>query len=132
MNDFFTNRDKFFLSIVLAVSLVALGMPYLRGLIKQSSVLGPSFESFNGKEIIKKDVSLYLPEVKVLRSRRLNVNDADVDQLKKIGGVGEVIARRIVNYRNDNGKFKKLEELGRVKGVGDFILENIKKEARVD
>lgn len=57
----------------------------------------------------------------------VNINTATEDQLKKIPGVGDKIAKAIVEARKKAGKFKKLEELKSVKGIGDKSFEKMKK-----
>ncbi len=60
-------------------------------------------------------------------SRPININAASPGDLKRIPGIGEVIARRIIDYRNQFGSFKDLEDLKKVKGIGDKKIEAIKK-----
>lgn len=57
----------------------------------------------------------------------VNINLASFDQLEKIPGIGSVIAQRIIAYRDQFGLFKSLEDLKKVKGIGDKKLKNIKK-----
>lgn len=49
----------------------------------------------------------------------INLNTATVAQLESLPGVGRVTAERIVEYREMNGEFKKVEELMNVRGVGE-------------
>tara|TARA_B100000315_G_C14561997_1_gene580992 strand:- start:892 stop:1242 length:351 start_codon:yes stop_codon:yes gene_type:complete len=48
----------------------------------------------------------------------INVNKASSSQLEKIPGIGPVIASRLIRYREVNGPFKTVEELEKVKGLG--------------
>lgn len=57
----------------------------------------------------------------------VNINTATEEQLKKIPGVGDKIAKAIVEARKKVGKFKKLEDLKSVKGIGDKSFEKMKK-----
>ncbi|SHI76360.1 competence protein ComEA [Malonomonas rubra DSM 5091] len=56
---------------------------------------------------------------------KLDVNSATVEQLVEIKGVGDVIARRIVDYRQQHNGFTSLAELSEVKGIGDKKLEQM-------
>ena len=56
----------------------------------------------------------------------VNINTASEYQLAGIGGVGDTIAGRIVQYRTTNGPFKTTEEIKEVKGIGDATYEKIK------
>jgi len=49
----------------------------------------------------------------------VNLNTATVEQLSTIPGVGPKMAERIIDYRQKNGGFKKLEDLMNVSGVGE-------------
>jgi comEA protein len=49
----------------------------------------------------------------------ININTAGVSELVKLPRVGEKIAQRIIDYREKNGKFKTLEDLMKVKGIGE-------------
>ena len=49
----------------------------------------------------------------------VNLNTATVDQLATIPGVGPRMAERIIDYRQKNGGFKKVEDLMNVSGVGE-------------
>jgi competence protein ComEA len=49
----------------------------------------------------------------------VNLNTATAEQLATIPGVGPRMAERIIDYRQKNGGFKKLEDLMNVSGVGE-------------
>lgn len=55
----------------------------------------------------------------------VNINTATVEQLMTLPGIGEVLARRIVAYRDANGPFESIAQLSNVEGIGDKKLENI-------
>ena len=49
----------------------------------------------------------------------LNLNTATTEQLERLPGVGHVLAKRIVDYRQKKGGFKRIEELLAVPGVSE-------------
>jgi comEA protein len=49
----------------------------------------------------------------------VNLNTATVEQLDALPGIGPAMAARIVEYRQKNGAFKKLEDLMNVRGIGE-------------
>jgi competence protein ComEA len=59
-------------------------------------------------------------------AKKININTATVEELATLPGVGNTIAKNIVEYREKNGSFKTIEELKNVKGIGDKKFEAIK------
>ena len=60
------------------------------------------------------------------RTAKVNINTASVNELATLDGIGVSIATRIVQYRNENGKFKIIDELKNVIGIGDSKLNHIR------
>ena len=56
----------------------------------------------------------------------MNLNSASAAQLQTLPGVGASAAQRIVDYRQKNGSFKKIEELMNVKGIGEKSFLKLK------
>jgi competence protein ComEA len=49
----------------------------------------------------------------------VNINTATIAELQTLPGIGQKTAARIVEYRDKNGPFKKIEELMNVQGIGE-------------
>jgi comEA protein len=63
---------------------------------------------------------------------KININTATAQQLNDgLEGVGDVMAKRIVEYREKNGGFKFLEELRNVEGIGDKTFAKLKDHVTV-
>jgi competence protein ComEA len=56
----------------------------------------------------------------------VNLNTATADQLEALPGIGPATASRIVEYRQKNGPFKKLEDLMNIKGIGEKSFLKLK------
>lgn len=60
------------------------------------------------------------------RQTKININTAGISELKKLPGIGDVLAQRIIEYRDQLGQFTSKEEITNVKGIGEKIYESIK------
>lgn len=56
----------------------------------------------------------------------VNINKATQTELETLPGIGPSIALKIINYREENGKFTSIEDLKNVNGIGDSKFDNIK------
>lgn len=62
----------------------------------------------------------------VEENKLININTATAEELMTLGGIGEVIAERIIEYRENNNGFLTVDELIEVKGIGESKLEKIR------
>lgn len=56
----------------------------------------------------------------------IDLNTAGKEALMTLPGIGEVLAQRILAYRDENGPFRTVEELLNVDGIGEKRLEEIR------
>lgn len=56
---------------------------------------------------------------------KLNINTATVQELTMLPGIGDVLAQRIVDYRNAYGPYGSIEELLNVEDIGEVRLSRI-------
>jgi competence protein ComEA len=59
-------------------------------------------------------------------STPVNINTATQAQLETLPGLGPKVAQRIIEYRQKNGSFKKVEDLMNVKGIGEKSFLKLK------
>ena len=62
----------------------------------------------------------------------VNLNTATLEQLDTVPGIGEVIAERILAYRESVGQFQTVEELLNVKGIGEKTLQEMREYLTVE
>ena len=74
---------------------------------------------------VKKDIS-------ALAEKSININTAGINDLIKLPGIGKKTAEKIIQLRNQRGKFKRLDELMDVKGIGEIKFSKIKDYLYVD
>ena len=60
------------------------------------------------------------------KNTKININKATQTELETIPGIGASTAIKIINYRKENGKFSKIEDIKNVSGIGDSKFNNIK------
>ena len=59
---------------------------------------------------------------------KVNINNASTERLQMLDGIGLILAERIVNYREEYGPFRSIEEIKNVSGIGDSLYEKIKED----
>lgn len=59
-------------------------------------------------------------------SHLININTAGIPELESLPGIGTTLANRIVEYRKNNGTFRKVEDIKNVSGIGEKKFEAIK------
>jgi competence ComEA-like helix-hairpin-helix protein len=66
------------------------------------------------------------------KNSKININTAEAAELELIKGVGEILGKCIVEYREDNGPFKSLDDLVKVGGVGRKKLSAIRDQICIE
>jgi len=61
----------------------------------------------------------------------VDLNSASAEQLQVIPGIGKVMAERIVAWRDEHGPFRRVEDLMKVKGVGEKTFEKLRPYVKV-
>ncbi len=83
--------------------------------------IGNNLESYNN-ETFENDIESDLNN----KNNLININTASVQELDALPGVGEATANKIINYREEKGKFNSIEEIKNVNGIGDKKYEELK------
>jgi competence protein ComEA len=61
----------------------------------------------------------------------VDLNSATIEALTTIPGIGEVMAQRIVDWREEHGPFRRVEDLMKVKGVGEKTFDKLRPYVKV-
>ncbi len=64
-------------------------------------------------------------------SEKVNINTASWEELTALDGIGDVLAKRIVAYREQNGPFSSAEELMEISGIGEKKFQAIREQITV-
>jgi comEA protein len=57
---------------------------------------------------------------------KVNINSAGLNELQTLPRVGPKVAQRILDFRKEHGPFKRVEELMKVKGIGEKMFAGLK------
>ncbi|OGO78864.1 MAG: hypothetical protein A2Y23_05160 [Clostridiales bacterium GWB2_37_7] len=67
-----------------------------------------------------------------IKKGKININKATLEELDSLPGIGPAIAKRVIEYRDNSGSFKSIEELNNVSGIGEEKYKDIKSLITVD
>ncbi|MBN1222918.1 MAG: helix-hairpin-helix domain-containing protein [Candidatus Aminicenantes bacterium] len=71
-------------------------------------------------------LTLRAPAQSKAAEKKIDINTATSAELQKLPRIGEKVAQRIIDYREQHGEFKKIEEIMKVKGIGEKVFKQIK------
>lgn len=75
---------------------------------------------------LSNDACLSNNQTNEINSSKISINNATVEELTSLSGIGESKARSIIEYRNEHGLFSSIEEILNVSGIGEALFEKIK------
>ncbi len=88
-------------------------------------------EKIEGNEYITKDSGNNEGNSNSKEEKKVNINQAKQTELEELPGIGPSLASRIIEYREQNGKFEKIEDLQNVKGIGESKFSDIKDKVSI-
>ena len=81
---------------------------------------------------VKERLTLEQVERNLKETRKIDINISTAEEITSIPGVGEVLAARIVAYRDKHGNYHYENDLLNVKGIGKKKLEKIREYIRIE
>ena len=65
------------------------------------------------------------------KANKVNINTAQIEELKTLSGIGDAKANAIIEYRNTNGNFKSIEDIKNVSGISETVYSKIKENITI-
>ena len=81
-------------------------------------------DSINIDDLVSMQAESY-PTTSINAEGKININIASADELCLLTGIGPTLAGRIIQYREENGPYKSIDELLNVRGIGEKTLGDI-------
>ena len=78
------------------------------------------------------ELSNATPNDNAININAININTATLDELQRIPHVGEKVASKIIEYRETNGPFRRVEHLMLIQGISDKRFRKIRPLVRVE
>ena len=63
--------------------------------------------------------------------KQVDLNRASEEELMRVPGIGEIMAGRIVAFRDEHGPFKRVEDLMKIKGIGEKSFQKLSAHVKV-
>ena len=83
------------------------------------------------EEDIMENLGETIEENRINSSSKVNINTATQTELELLSGIGPSIASKIISYRKENGKFKTIEDIKNVPGIGEAKFNSIQDQITV-
>lgn len=99
-----TREEKSVLLFLLSIGILGAGVNFL---VKTKPAAAKAYSGF-------KDIS------------KINLNTSDAYLLERIPGIGQTLAKRIIQRRQEEGVFRDLDELKEIKGITENRIENMR------
>ena len=86
----------------------------------------PSFGEFEVKKENKIVPAQSAAQSAAKKVSAVNINTAGMRELVLLPGIGETMAQRIIDFRAENGKFEKIDDIKKIRGIGEKRFEAMK------
>ena len=124
----FTQHERMLAGFLAFGLIIGYIVKYFKGEIstEQSEIVKTGVDStivnFYSQLNDKKNETEFSKHSKIESIGLVNINTAQETRLKSLPGIGPQLAKRIINKRNEIGRFNTIEELTQVKGIGKKML----------
>ena len=116
---------------VVAVTVVCAVSSYIRDYYNNKTLL----KGFTPIDVKNIDLNEACPNADIGREEyiiKINLNTATLEELCNLPSIGEKTAQRIIDFRNDYGTFRKIQEIMLVPGIGEKTFAEISKYLTIE
>lgn len=135
LNNFFTKEEKTVLLFLILFTVLGIAFKNFETIFQtekpKNQFENTIFDSilvavFSDEKVDISETIINQKKDKTLEKHSIDLNKATVEELKKLPGIGEKTALKIIEYRERHGGFKKLEEVMKVERISQKTFERIK------
>lgn len=65
-------------------------------------------------------------------ARQVDLNKASAEELATVPGIGPSLAQRIIEFREKEGPYRRIEDLMKVKGIGEKSFQKLRQHVKVE
>ncbi|MEW6087509.1 MAG: ComEA family DNA-binding protein [bacterium] len=117
---YFTKQEKIIILFLTGAIILGLGVQWARGRGALTS-----FESVKTERLANHGA------VRTI-NKKININTASIGELDTLPGIGPKIAAEIIKYREKSGGFKVIEDIKKVRGIGEKKFSKIREQITVN
>lgn len=101
-------------------------VPTSDGSPQEGQIIATAHHSSSAGQELRVEPAASASGVQPQGPRLVDLNRADATELEALPGVGAVLAQRVIAFRDSVGRFRRIEELRGVKGIGAKKFERLK------
>lgn len=110
-------------SLIELTNIKGIGKKTLAKLLPYLEMIGDSAEVY---VYVAENSQISDSEKSSATNEKININSAPLEQLQTLNGIGQKKAQAIIDYRKEHGSFQTIEDIMKVKGIGQGIFDQIK------
>jgi len=114
---FMSRAERLVIVILVSGALLGVGINYYRKIHYRVDL------SVEPSELVKSNIDI---DKLIIEAKLVNINEAGLEELTRLPGIGATLAERIIDYRHTHGPFKEIEEITRVRGIGPKKFNKMK------
>lgn len=114
------------IAIIITAAFILLSIGYYYGLARTESTY-VTVEKQVSNDAVMQGGDDFAPKAETENiTEKTDINKASTEELAGLPGIGDVLAGRIIDYREENGEFENIENIMDISGIGEGIFNRVK------